>query len=69
MNNKFTIAKHEKEEDWAKSKYIPKRGEVIVFEYEDAPKIKIGDGRSNVNELPFATVQTNAVARNDILYL
>lgn len=41
--------------NWAKAKnYIPSSGAIIVYEYEEsAPKIKIGDGRTLVESLPF----------------
>lgn len=41
--------------NWAKARnYIPERGTIIVYEYEDgAPTIKIGDGVTLVSDLPF----------------
>lgn len=46
--------KREKEEDWAKAKnFIPKLKEVIIYDCNEGPKIKIGNGKDNVNDLPF----------------
>ena len=45
------------EADWKKaSGFIPLRGEIIVYEADEnysAPRLKIGDGNTNVNDLPF----------------
>lgn len=51
------VLKHDTEENWAKAtNFIPKKGEVII--YDDAAgepaRIKIGDGTTKVNDLPFA---------------
>ena len=57
--------KHDTAENWAKAvNFVPLSGELIVYdgilengEYVVKPKIKIGDGIHNVNDLPF--VNTN----------
>lgn len=43
--------------NWAKAKkYVPERGVIIVYEYEDsAPRLKIGDGSTLVGDLPFVS--------------
>lgn len=51
------VLKHDTEENWAKAtNFVPKKGEVII--YDDAAgepaRIKIGDGTTKVNDLPFA---------------
>lgn len=51
------VLKHDTAENWAKAtNFIPKKGEVII--YDDAAgapaRIKIGDGTTKVNDLPFA---------------
>lgn len=51
------VLKHDTEENWAKAaNFVPKQGEVII--YDDATgapsRIKIGDGITKVNDLPFA---------------
>lgn len=41
-------------ENWAKAKnYIPDIFTIIIYQCEGAPKIKIGDGKTKVNDLPF----------------
>ena len=41
--------------NWAKAvRYVPERGVIIVYEYEDKiPRLKIGDGVTLVGALPF----------------
>ena len=47
--------KHDISENWAKAKnFSPLIGEIIV--YDDLNKFKIGDGKTNVNDLPFTGV-------------
>lgn len=51
------VLKHDTAENWAKAaNFVPKKGEVII--YDDATgapsRIKIGDGTTKVNDLPFA---------------
>lgn len=50
------VLKHDTEENWAKAaNFIPKQGEVIIYDgAAGAPsRIKIGDGTTKVNDLPF----------------
>lgn len=52
--------KHDIEANWMKAKnFIPLPGELIVYDYDTGRKIKIGDGVTNVNLLPF--VETDSV--------
>lgn len=62
--------KHDIEANWLKAvNFSPKEGEIIIYDAENAstdlqgtgravhiayPRIKIGDGVTNVNSLPFA---------------
>ena len=47
--------KREREEDWAKAvNFIPKNGELIIYDCSDGIKLKIGDGITHVNDLPFS---------------
>jgi hypothetical protein len=50
-------SKHDVEENWLKATgFVPLAGEQIVYEADathDKPRIKIGDGKTNVNDLPF----------------
>ena len=51
------IFKHETEEDWKKSSYIPEDGETVICdpdEIHDYPRIKIGNGVNMVKDLPFS---------------
>ncbi len=51
MIKEQTFIKKDTSENWSKAKnFIPKENEIIV--YTDAG-IKIGDGKTQVNELPF----------------
>lgn len=51
------VCKHDTEENWLKAtNFSPKRGEIIVYDIDvnyDYERIKIGDGETNVNNLPF----------------
>lgn len=48
--------KREKEDDWKKAKnFIPKLNEVIIYDCNDGNvRIKVGDGKTKVNDLSFA---------------
>lgn len=41
--------------NWEKAvNYVPAAGTIIIYEYEDSvPRIKMGDGITKVNVLPF----------------
>lgn len=46
------ILKHDSGANWAKAtNFIPLKGEIII--YDDIDRIKIGDGATKVNALPF----------------
>ena len=51
------IHKHDVELNWNKAiNFIPKQGEIIVYDIDsnhNYERIKIGDGVTNVNNLPF----------------
>lgn len=49
------VVKIDTEENWNKAiNYIPDQFTIIVYEYPDrSPKIKMGDGKHKVFELPF----------------
>ena len=50
------LLKHDTAENWAKAtNFIPKLGEIIIYDTPDYPRIKIGNNSSNVNDLPFIT--------------
>lgn len=52
------VNKHAKESDWEKAvNFVPLLGEFIIYDPDDTyfrARFKIGDGVSNVNDLPFA---------------
>ena len=55
MKKVDAVIKTDLASNWAKAKnFVPPAAAIIVYEYEDsAPKIKIGDGRTLVGDLPF----------------
>ncbi len=57
MKKSNAIIKTDTEVNWNKAiNYIPDNFTIIIYEYDNQPpKVKIGDGIHNVNELPFLT--------------
>ena len=56
------IHKHDTEANWSKSSFIPKQGEIVIFDVDSThnyERVKVGDGITNVNSLPFV-VKTDA---------
>lgn len=53
------VHKHDTEASWIKAtNFIPKKGEIIVYDIDSThtyERIKIGDGETSVNALPFST--------------
>lgn len=48
--------KHDIEANWAKASFVPLAGEFIVYDTDEnnpLPRIKIGDGETQINDLPF----------------
>jgi hypothetical protein len=49
--------KHETEANWQKAtEFVPLEGELIIYDPDDthvSPRMKIGDGKTNVNNLGF----------------
>lgn len=60
--NTRIINKHAVESDWLKAvNFTPKQGELIVYDRDstyDYERFKIGDGTTNINDLPFATYKS-----------
>lgn len=56
------VNKHDIEANWLKATgFIPLDGEIIVYEADETcayPRFKVGDGATNVNDLPFAESPT-----------
>lgn len=69
MKNR-TIVKSDTTENWAKAtNFIPLKGEPIIYWDDDEIKMKIGDGKLNVNDLPFIIEKKNSVVEDEILTL
>lgn len=66
------IVKRDTRENWQKSKYIPKENIIIIMDNEDnSISLMVGDGKTNVNNLPdlLKSNLTNATVNNDILVI
>jgi hypothetical protein len=70
--------KIETAQDWEKAKnFIPKKNQIIIYDgitengkYIELPKIKIGDGETKVNDLPFETSTTiSYIEDNNLLII
>ena len=60
--NTHVLSKHDTESNWEASEYIPKTGELIIYDTDSTypyPRIKVGDGVSNAVNLPFERYPTN----------
>ena len=65
--------KHDLEENWKKAvNFTPLAGELIIYdgvmengEYIVTPRIKIGDGITKVNDLPFLNTSQNKTYAED----
>ena len=59
--NSRIILKHDTEANWLKAtNFKPIAGEVIIYDVDENysyPRIKIGDGNTLINELPFAATR------------
>lgn len=64
--NARVVQKHDIEENWLKAtNFTPKAGEIIIYDADannSLPRIKIGDGVSNVNDLEFVGNSTDIEA-------
>lgn len=62
------IVKRDTKENWLKSKYIPKENVIIIMDNPDGSiNLMIGDGVTNVNELP--DLLRESAVKEDILIL
>lgn len=59
LNNIRIVHKHDTEENWLKAtNFIPKQGELIIYDIDDAytyERFKIGNGVNLVSDLPFGS--------------
>jgi len=70
MAKEYSIARNEKKEDWEKSKYVPKKGEFIIFYQDGQSRLKVGDGVTNVNDLGYLQIGELSFADdNEVLHL
>ena len=65
LNSRIQL-KHDTEVNWGKAEnFIPKIGEVILYDVDsnhDCVRIKIGDGVTPINNLPFAVDYNETIA-------
>ena len=73
VNKARIIMKHDTEENWLKAtNFIPLDGEIIIYDADATntiPRMKIGDGITKVNALPFTTeeLENNIIDTSDAL--
>lgn len=69
MEKALATVKVDTEENWAKAvNYVPDSFTIIVYSYLDkSPRVKIGDGVHNVNDLPFLTNKSEVEGNTLIL--
>ena len=62
-----TLFKHETEQDWLQSNYVPSLGEKVLYDpdfYYSFTRVKYGDGIHTVKELPFSVEQVDWLEEN-----
>ena len=58
--------KRDKDYNWKKAiNFIPKENEVIIYDCLDNVRIKIGDGKTKVNDLKFAEEEIMSISNID----
>ena len=68
MAKKSAIIKRDLRKNWEKSSYIPEENVIIIMDNEDNTiSLMIGDGRTNVNQLP--DIFKKKIVENDTLIL
>lgn len=68
MAKKSAIIKRDLRQNWEKSNYIPAENVIIIMDNEDNTiSLMIGDGKTNVNQLP--NILKKKTVENDILIL
>lgn len=64
------IIKRDTKENWEKSKYIPDENVIIIMDNNDGSiSLMIGDGETNVNQLPNMLEKREKVVDENILIL
>ena len=73
FTNVRLIQKHDIEANWLRAvDFIPKQGELIIYDVDDTysyERFKIGDGETNVHDLPFYLEDQIEEILNKINYL
>lgn len=68
MAKKSAIIKRDLRKNWEKSNYVPAENVIIIMDNEDNTiSLMIGDGKTNVNQLP--DILKKKTVENDILIL
>lgn len=75
MKERLTL-KHDIAANWKKAvNFIPLAGEIIIYDgivedgkYIEIPKLKIGDGKTKLNDLPFVESDTTKTSEINYTY-
>lgn len=70
MKKQITL-KHDLASNWAKAvNFVPQFGELILYDgilengsYIELPRLKCGDGKTKLNDLPFLDSETTATGK------
>ena len=70
MDKSSAVIKTDKASNWEKAvNYIPNKFTIVVYEYDNgSPRVKIGDGVTRVNDLPFLTSQPPKVDQDTLSF-
>lgn len=70
MNKEQVYIKSDTKENWDKAKnFIPKENEIILYTNFEPNGIKIGDGKTKVNDLPFVNNAEYYIEDEDTLVI
>lgn len=71
MKKLDAVVKTDKAENWAKAiNYIPEEGTIIIYTFSDgSQRIKMGNGKAFVNDLPFWSTVSSPQVVQDCLEL
>lgn len=65
------VHKHDSETNWNKAtNFVPKQGELIIYDTDtnySYARVKIGDGTTKVNSLPFLGIDIDSTTLNSML--
>ena len=68
MIKEQTLIKKDTSENWNKAKnFIPKLNEVIIYTDFSPNRIKIGDGKTKINNLPFVNNNQYSVEEDTLV--